>query len=499
MTTITRIEIGNKMSEKILNNRPVSTLVERQKHIAESRRGRRVDLACDRHSLAGAVSQRACVYSGARVVLNPIVDAVHLVHGPIGCAAYTWDIRGSLSSGPQTYQQSFSTDLREKDVIFGAENKLYKAVCELIKQYRPPAVFVYATCAVGIIGDDIKAVCRVAEKETGCLVIPVQSEGFRGNKREGYKAACHALLDLIGRDYGPGFTKNSGYRINILGEFNVAGDLWEVSRALSEMGIAINASVTGDGRVERIANAHNAQLNLVQCSGSLAYLARQMEIRYEIPFIQVSFFGPEDFSDVLIKVADFFDDRRLKLAACSIAGRGAALVLSEIEGYRRHLEGKTAAIYMGGPAKTLALIRAFKSLGMRVAVAGTQSGKKDDYARLVAELDQGAIVIDDANPLELAQLLRSQNVDLMVGGVKERYLAYKLGVAFCDFNHDRTTLFAGYQGFLNFVKEVHDSIFAPVWQIARGGEILRCAQNDRPRGHSEKQSDEESSGLKRTH
>ncbi|MDR1940782.1 MAG: hypothetical protein LBQ47_00435, partial [Endomicrobium sp.] len=49
-------------------------------------------LNCDSESVAGSVSQRACVYCGARVVLNPITDAYHIVHGPIGCAAYTWDI-----------------------------------------------------------------------------------------------------------------------------------------------------------------------------------------------------------------------------------------------------------------------------------------------------------------------------------------------------------------------------------------------------------------------
>lgn len=76
---------------------------------------------CSRPSLAGSVSQRACVFCGSRVVLYPIADALHLIHGPIGCAAYTWDIRGSLSSGPELHRLSFSTDLREKDVVFGGE------------------------------------------------------------------------------------------------------------------------------------------------------------------------------------------------------------------------------------------------------------------------------------------------------------------------------------------------------------------------------------------
>ena len=100
------------------------------------------DMACDRQSLAGSVSQRACVFCGSRVVLYPIADAVHLVHGPIGCAAYTWDIRGALSSGPQLHRLSFSTDLMEKEVIFGGEPKLYRSLTELIAAYRHKAAFV---------------------------------------------------------------------------------------------------------------------------------------------------------------------------------------------------------------------------------------------------------------------------------------------------------------------------------------------------------------------
>ena len=95
----------------------------REGHIAQKGE-QSMPLACNNDSLAGAVSQRACVYSGARVVLNPITDALHLVHGPIGCASYTWDIRGSTTSGPDLYRNSFSTDMKELDVIFGGEKKL---------------------------------------------------------------------------------------------------------------------------------------------------------------------------------------------------------------------------------------------------------------------------------------------------------------------------------------------------------------------------------------
>src|SRR5664280_3209966 len=104
---------------------------------------------CGKASTAGSVSQRACVFCGTRVVLYPIADALHIVHGPIGCAAYTWDIRGALSSGPQLHRHSFSTDLQELDVIFGGEKKLEAALLELIAHHSPKAAFVYSTCIVG--------------------------------------------------------------------------------------------------------------------------------------------------------------------------------------------------------------------------------------------------------------------------------------------------------------------------------------------------------------
>ncbi|HMK45633.1 MAG TPA: nitrogenase component 1, partial [Methanocella sp.] len=119
-------------------------------------------ISCTSDSLAGAVSQRACVYCGARVVLNPVTDAVHLVHGPIGCAAYTWDIRGSLSSGSEMYRNSFSTNLGERDIIFGGEPRLTACIDEIAAKHKPPAIFVYSTCVVGVIGDDLISVCKEA-------------------------------------------------------------------------------------------------------------------------------------------------------------------------------------------------------------------------------------------------------------------------------------------------------------------------------------------------
>ena len=157
-------------------------LDERQKQVSMAGANERT-IDCNKASLAGSVSQRACVFCGSRVVLYPIVDALHIIHGPIGCAAYTWDIRGSLSSGPELHRLSYCTDLQERDVIFGGEPKLQKSINELIELHNPKAAFIYTTCIVGVIGDDVEQICRTIQKEKGIPIIPVQAPGFQGSKR----------------------------------------------------------------------------------------------------------------------------------------------------------------------------------------------------------------------------------------------------------------------------------------------------------------------------
>lgn len=270
----------------------ISILEERQAQI-HTKGTAPFNMSCDKKSLAGSVSQRACVFCGSRVVLYPIADALHLIHGPIGCASYTWDIRGSLSSGPELHRMSFSTDLQERDIIFGGEKKLYASLVSLIDKYSPKAAFVYATCIVGLIGDDIDSICRKVAKEKGIPVLPVHSEGFKGTKKDGYKAACDAMANLVGTGAIEGIRPTS---INIMGEFNIAGEAWTIREYYERMGLDVVSVFTGDGRVENIKRSHGAALNVVQCSGSMMHLAQHMKAKYGIPFKRVSYFGIEDMS-----------------------------------------------------------------------------------------------------------------------------------------------------------------------------------------------------------
>jgi len=425
------------------------------------------EILCDKESLAGAVSQRACVFCGSRVVLYPIADALHLVHGPIGCAVYTWDIRGALSSGPELHRLSFSTDLQEMDVIFGGEKKLYNALVELIDRHSPKAAFVYSTCIVGIIGDDLESVCKKVENEKNIPVIPVQSEGFKGNKRAGYRAACDAMFKLVGSGDTTGI---SPYSINILGDFNLAGEIWMIRKYFERIGIEVVANITGDGRIADIKRSHGAALNVVQCSGATMDLARMMEEKYSIPSIRVSYFGVEDMAESLYAVARHFNNPKFMEKARELVREELSRIYPELQKYKEALSGRKAAIYVGGSFKAFSLVKAFRHLGMQVVMVGSQTGTTEEYRELAEITDPGTIIVDDANPLELTSFLEEKKVDIFVGGVKERPIAYKLGVGFCDHNHERKEALAGFDGMLNFAREVYSSVMSPVWRFTRPAE-----------------------------
>ncbi|MBF0585636.1 nitrogenase iron-molybdenum cofactor biosynthesis protein NifE [Prosthecochloris sp. N3] len=427
------------------------------------------DITCETTSLSGSVSQRACVFCGSRVVLYPVADALHIVHGPIGCAAYTWDIRGAVSSGPELHRLSFSTDLKEMDVIYGGEKKLHKSLTELIEQYQPKAAFIYSTCIIGIIGDDIDAVCKKVSQEQGIPVLPVHSEGFKGTKKDGYKAACDALMKLVGTGPTEGIGK---YSINILGEFNLAGEAWIIKSYYEQMGIQVVSTMTGDGRVDDIRRSHGASLNIVQCSGSMVKLAKMMEEKYGIPYLRVSYFGIEDMSKALYDVARHFSDNQAIMeAAKELVSREVSELYPQLQKYRSALAGKKAAIYVGGAFKAFSLIKALASVDMKVVLAGSQTGNKDDYEGLKEMCDEGTVIVDDSNPVELSKFVLEKEADLLIGGVKERPIAYKLGIGFCDHNHERKIPLAGFEGMLNFIREVYNSVMSPVWKFAprKGG------------------------------
>ena len=218
-------------------------------------------------------------------------------------------------------------------------------------------------------------------------------------------------------------------------------------------------------------------------------LAVMMKEKFGIPFIRVSYLGIEDTAESLYSIARFFKQPSIMKNTQELVKAELSILYPELQRYRKALEGKKAAIYVGGAFKACSLVKAFRHLGMKVVMVGSQTGTREDYEELEAITDNGTIIVDDSNPLELSAFLQEKEVDIFVGGVKERPIAYKLGVGFCDHNHERKEALEGFVGMLNFAKEVYSSVMSPVWRFVpknnhhrilgefscREKETMRCA------------------------
>lgn len=192
-----------------------------------------------------------------------------------------------------------------------------------------------------------------------------------------------------------------------------------------------------------------------------------MEARYGIPFVKVSFFGIEDTKNSLLRAAEFTGDRRIIAKTRELIYKMESKAQMELAPYRKRLKGKKAAIYVGGGFKAISLIKQFEDLGIETVMVGTQTGKKDEYEIIRSLAKPGTVILDDTNPAELEKFMKEKGADILVGGVKERPLAYKLGVAFCDHNHERKHPLCGFEGSVNFAKEVDLTINSPVWGLLK--------------------------------
>ncbi len=418
---------------------------------------------CKQQAQPGA-AQGGCAFDGAMIALVPITDAAHLVHGPIACSGNSWGGRGSLSSGPKLYKMGFTTDLTENDIIFGGEKRLYKAIKEVADKYNPAAVFVYATCVTALIGDDIDAVCKVAAKKTGLPVIPVHSAGFVGSKNLGNRIGGEALLDHVVGTLEPEYT--TPYDINLIGEYNIAGEMWNVLPLFKKLGIRVLAKITGDARYQEVAQAHRAKLNVMICSKALLNMGRKMEEKYGIPYIEESFYGIEDVNRCLRNIAEKLGNIDLQWRTEKLIAEETAKLDIALAPYRDRLKGKRVVIYTGG-VKSWSIVSAAKDLGMEVVATSTKKSTEEDKARIKQLLGKDGITLEKGNPQEILRIISETNADMLIAGGRNQYTALKARIPFLDINQERHHRYAGYVGMIEMAKELDEALHSPVWEQIR--------------------------------
>lgn len=459
--------------EDILAGYPEKAKKTREKHIAVVEKD---DTSCsiksNRKSVPGVMTIRGCAYAGSKgVVWGPIKDMVHISHGPVGCGQYSWGTRRNYYNGI-TGINSFgvmhiTSDFQEKDIVFGGDKKLEKLIDEIQEMFPlNRGITIQSECPIGLIGDDIEAVARKKSEEISKPIVPVRCEGFRGVSQSlGHHIANDALRDWIYEKGVEGVAvADSPYNVALMGDYNIGGDAWSSRKILEDMGLNVISQSTGDCTLSELANIKNSKLVLLHCYRSMNYIARYLEEKFGVPWIEFNFFGPTQIFKSMRKIAEHFDEKIQEKTEYLINEVYKPKLDSIVAKYRRRLEGKKVVLYVGG-LRPRHIMPAFQDLGMDVVLTGYEFAHNDDYQRTLEYLEGTTVLVDDMTEYELEKIIEKVKPDLFGSGIKEKYQIQKAGVPFRQMHSwDYSGPYHGIDGFEIFAKDVDMAVNGYIWK-----------------------------------
>ena len=517
-----------EVKEEILKRYPTKVARRRTKQIVVNRveAAEQVpEISANTRTIPGILTMRGCAYAGCKgVVLGPTRDILQITHGPIGCGFYSWLTRRNQTRPRNDMSTNFmpyamSTDMQEEEIIFGGEKKLKKAIQEAVELFHPKAVGIFSTCPVGLIGDDVHAVAReMEEKYPGVNIFGFSCEGYKGvSQSAGHHIANNKVFtDVVGQLETP---KEGEFRLNILGEYNIGGDAFEIERITDRCGLTVHATFSGNSEYDEFASAHTADLNVVMCHRSINYMAEMMEKRYGIPWFKVNFVGANATAKSLRKIAAYFGSQALIDKVEKVISEEMVEVEKVRDDVRSRCEGKVAMLFVGG-SRAHHYQELFSEIGMKTFSAGYEFGHRDDYegrkvipsivvdadTRNIEELtvgpdetryrprkddgeikklaDEGirfsdysglmpemmnqTLVIDDLNHHEAEILIEKYKPDIFCAGIKEKYVIQKGGVPLKQLHsYDYSGPYAGFRGALNFYREIDRMVNSKIFRFVK--------------------------------
>ncbi len=475
-------------------------------------------------TIPGIITQRGCTYAGCKgVVLGPTRDIVNITHGPIGCGFYSWLTRRNQTkpNGPTDHNfmtYCFSTDMQDEQIIFGGEKKLRQAIQEAYDILKPKAIAIFSTCPVGLIGDDVHAVAREMKEKLGINVFAFSCEGYKGvSQSAGHHIANNGIFThVVGLDD----TVSEGkFKINLLGEYNIGGDAFEIERLFKDCGLTLISTFSGNSSYDYFTNSHTADLNLIMCHRSINYVAEMMETKFGIPWIKINFIGASATAKSLRKIAAYFEDAELAARVEEVIAREMPAVEEVRAEVKTRCAGKRAMLFVGG-SRAHHYQELFREIGMEIVSAGYEFAHRDDYEGrrvlpnikvdadsrnieelhvepdpnrykvrispeeidrlekaglrlkdydgMMAEMPNGTLVIDDISQFETEKLIEIFRPDIVCAGIKEKYAIQKSGTPMKQLHsYDTGGPYAAFKGAINFYREIDRMVNSKVWKYLK--------------------------------
>lgn len=418
-----------------------------------------------------------CVLAGINSVLGAIDRVCPIYHSGPGCCMQTTAAdQGQSGHKSSRFVSSVSlpsTNMLEKEVVFGGTEKLRTTVQGAIDNIDADAYFVLTGCTAGIIGDDIVSVTEEFQ-DKGYSVYPIETPGFVGDSNLGYETVWTTMINQVIEEDVPKDDK----LVNIFGIIPYHDPFWsgaleEIDRILSALGLKVNTFFTKHQGIETIRKCSGAALNIIINPWLFKGPAKKMEQKFGIPSIRVPglFVGATDTTKFVRQVAEAMHlDQEIVDKVIAAEEEYVYDYLAQSVGVVSWKRFAVVADANNAVGITRYLANDFSFTPVLVIVSEPLF-RQEDKDRIVAQIEdleyaKPPKVIFASDQYEINQALREEEeeITLLIGSSNEREVALEKDIQFilAAFPMNERLVFnrtyAGYRGSLTFTEDLYDNL-----------------------------------------
>ena len=351
---------------------------------------------------------QSCFLFGSLRYFANLQDSVCLINGPSGCSFYARNAIINLNGYFEKEKdigipKIFTIDFSEEDVIFGNEDKLRKAIYEIIEHHNPKMIFVFNCCVSEIIGVDIDRIVEEVSEEKDVRVVAIHSAGFKGDHKLGMHTAANILVENFIKE-----KKTINFKkVNLLGDFDYFNRSTKVlSAVLNKIGIDEITHIPGKCSIEELSEASAACLNIITCQNASRHLAELLKDKFGTAYIGagLSLYGLKNCFDFYSEIYHFFN------IDISSLEQEFEDYQKEILKYQSTFKDKKAAV-VAGTKRAIGYSAILKELGFQVELIFTEGNKNYFSKETFSKYSQNVLL--DVKTSNLAEQIKRIDPDVI--------------------------------------------------------------------------------------
>lgn len=419
----------------------------------------------------------SCASACAFVLNSIILDAAVVNHAPIGCAGDFSGFNNGRHQGTihrnlkSDNIKAISTNLEEKDTIYGGDEKLRKGIREARERFNPKAIFVNTSCASGIIGEDIESVADELEEELGIPIVPIYCEGFKSKIwSTGFDATAHGILRKLVK---PAKKKSE----NMVNVFNFQGT-HAFTDILDKIGLKPKY-LFPFSYVKDLEEMSEAAASTHICETLGTYISAALEKEFGVPEVKAPVPYGIEWTDIWLRDLGRITNREELVE--KVIEEEHERIKPRLDYLRSKLIGKRVYI-LAGDSFVHSIVSSCRSLGLEV-VGGTAFHHDQIYDNDYGEVNSiGNMVkitgdvenytVCNKQPYEFINILKSIQPDVLVVRHGEiSTIGSKLGIP--SFQVTDANLGIAYDGVIELGNKIYETLRTKklVENIAKHSEI----------------------------